>query len=288
MATLRDIKRRIAGVRNTQQITKAMKMVAAAKLRKAQAAILNTRPYAARLAETIAHLVARIEESQIPLLQHRECKQVLIVVVTADRGLCGAFNSNLLRFAVSRINAYKHEAVTLYPVGKKGHDFFIKRAYPIHTYKIQFFNSIAFADAIEIVENLVPAYISGLFDKIEIVYNEFKSAMRQDITVEQMLPFIPDPEMVQTSSTMDYLYEPNQEQILNHIIPKHLGVQMWKILLESNAAEQGARMTAMDNATENANELIERLTFTYNRARQSAITREISEIVGGAEALKEK
>jgi F-type H+-transporting ATPase subunit gamma len=288
MATLREIKRRIAGVRSTQQITKAMKMVAVAKLRKAQEAILCTRPYAAKLAETIAHLMARVEETDIPLLQCRQSKKILIVVVTADRGLCGAFNSNLLRYAISRIKQYQNETVTLYPVGKKGYDFFVRRSYSIHAHKIQFFNNLTFSDASEIVEKLVTAYISGLFDKIEIVYNEFKSAMRQDITVEQILPFIPDPDMMAESSTIEFLYEPSQAEILNHIIPKHMGVQMWKILLESNAAEQGARMTAMENATENANELIEHLTLTYNRARQSAITKEISEIVGGAEALKER
>ena len=288
MATLREIKRRISGVRSTQQITKAMKMVAAAKLRKAQEAILSTRPYAAKLAKTIGHLAARVEESHIPLLQIREIKKILLIVVTADRGLCGAFNSNLLRYAVSRINEYQREEVTLFPVGRKGYNFFIKRDYALHDHKIQFFNSLQFSDASEIVDKLVSVYCSNLFDKIEIIYNEFKSAVQQDITVEQMLPFTPDKEMAAEQTGVDFLYEPDQSHILNYIIPKHLSIQMWKILLESNAAEQGARMTAMESATENAEELIAYLTLTYNRARQAAITKEISEIVGGAEALKEK
>jgi F-type H+-transporting ATPase subunit gamma len=288
MATLREIKRRIAGVRSTQQITKAMKMVAAAKLRKAQAAILSTRPYAAKLAQTIGHLVAKVEESHVPLLQIREIKKVLIVVVTADRGLCGAFNHNLLRYAVSRINSYKNEEITLFPVGRKGNEFFLKRSYTVFAHKIQFFNWLQFSDASEIVDKLVEAYCRNLFDKIEVIYNEFKSAVRQDLTVEQMLPFVPDKEMIEAHTGVDFLYEPDQRQILNYIIPKHLSIQMWKILLESNAAEQGARMTAMESATENADDLIAFLTLTYNRARQAAITKEISEIVGGAEALKEK
>jgi F-type H+-transporting ATPase subunit gamma len=288
MATLREIKRRIAGVRSTQQITKAMKMVAAAKLRKAQESILSTRPYAAKLAQTIGHLMAMVEESHVPLLQTREIKKVLLVVVTADRGLCGAFNSNLLRYAVSRINDYQSQEIMLFPVGRKGYDFFIKRSFNIYDHKIQFFNSLNFADASDVVNKLVSAYCLNLFDKIEIIYNEFKSAVQQDITVEQMLPFIPDKEMTAEHTGVDFLYEPDQAQILNYIIPKHLSIQMWKILLESNAAEQGARMTAMENATDNADDLIAFLTLTYNRARQAAITKEISEIVGGAEALKEK
>jgi F-type H+-transporting ATPase subunit gamma len=288
MAILREIKRRIAGVRSTQQITKAMKMVAAAKLRKAQEAILATRPYASKLSQTIGHLVARVEESHVPLLQTRDTRHVLIVVVTADRGLCGAFNHNLLRYTVSRINSYQDEQITLFPVGRKGYDFLAKRSYAIHDYKIQFFNTLVFSDAAEIVDKLVAVYCAGLFDKIEIIYNEFKSAVRQDITVEQMLPFVPDRAFTAESSAVDFLYEPDQAQILNYIIPKHLSIQMWKILLESNAAEQGARMTAMENATENADDLIAHLTLTYNRARQAAITKEISEIVGGSEALTEK
>lgn len=288
MPTLREIRRRIYSVHSTQQITKAMKMVAAAKLRRAQENILATRPYAHKLAGTIAHLMARMEHSENPLLHIHPVKKALLVVVTADRGLCGAFNSNILRFAANRINVHAHLELSLYPVGKKGYDHLAKRSYNIFSRKINFFNHLDFKDAVEIVDLLVQAYRTNRFDRIEIVYNQFKSAIQQNITLEQFLPFIPDEEMQHSKSQMDFLYEPGKEEILNNLIPRHLHIQMWKILLESNAAEQGARMTAMESATENAEDLISLLSLGYNRARQAAITKEISEIVGGAEALKER
>jgi F-type H+-transporting ATPase subunit gamma len=288
MATLRQIRRRISSVRSTQQITKAMKMVAAAKLRKAQERIMATRPYAQKLADTIGDLVAMLETSQNPLLQSRPIEKVLTVIVTADRGLCGAFNSNLIRYAKNLVQTYKDVESQILLVGRKGYEFFSRRDYQIFDYKMNFFNNLFFEDATEIVSKLVSAYTDGSVDKIEIVYNQFKSAVQQNITLEQFLPFIPDQEMVEAKSQIDFLYEPNKQAILDLAVPKHLNIQMWKVLLESNAAEQGARMTAMDNATENAEELIGYLTLTYNRTRQAAITKEISEIVGGAEALKEK
>ncbi len=178
--------------------------------------------------------------------------------------------------------------MSIFVIGKKGYEHFARRDYTTFDHKINFFNHLNFQDATEIVTKLVSIYNEGLFDKIEILYNEFKSAVRQDITLEQMLPLMKDVEEEQLSSQMDYLYEPGREEILNSIIPKQLNMQMWKVLLESNASEQGARMTAMESATENAEDLIGTLTLYYNRARQAAITKEISEIVGGAEALKEK
>jgi F-type H+-transporting ATPase subunit gamma len=288
MATLREIRHRIASVQSTQQITKAMKMVAAAKLRRAQESILATRPYAYKLSNTIGHLMARIENSQNPLLQIRPIEKVLLVVVTADRGLCGAFNSNIIRFAAHLIDSYKNVELFIYPVGKKGYDHFSKRSYQIFTRRINFFNRLDFKDAVDIADLLVRAYQGNQFDRIEIVYNQFKSAIQQNITREQFLPFIPDQEMLRSKSQIDFLYEPGKEEILSVLIPRHLHIQMWKILLESNAAEQGARMSAMESATENAEELISLLSLGYNRARQTAITKEILEIVGGAEALKEK
>jgi len=287
MATLPEIRRRIASVQSTQQITKAMKMVAAAKLRRAQENILATRPYAKKLSETIGHLMAKIEHSDLPLLQKRPEERLLVVVVTADRGLCGAFNSNIIRLSANRIREFADKEVYVYPVGRKSFEYFSKRDYQLYDKKYNFFNHLNFADASEIVEKLVSSYIDRQFDRIEIIYNEFKSAVQQNLTVEQFLPFLPDEEMLAEKQQVDFLYEPDKVSILNSIIPKHLNIAMWKVLLESNAAEQGARMTAMENATDNAEDLIASLTLTYNRARQAAITKEISEIVGGAEALKE-
>ena len=288
MPTLREIRRRISSVQSTQQITKAMKMVAAAKLRRAQENILATRPYAYKLAGTIGHLVARLEQSTNPLLKIRPVQKVLLVVVTADRGLCGAFNSNIIRYATHLINSYTNLELFLFPVGKKGFDHLAKRSVRIFSHKINFFNHVEFKDAVEIVDQLVQVYQTDQFDRIEIVYNQFKSAIQQNITLEQFLPFTPDQELQHTKSLIDFLYEPGKEEILGVLIPRHLHIQMWKILLESNAAEQGARMTAMESATENAEDLIGLLSLGYNRARQATITKEISEIVGGAEALKER
>jgi F-type H+-transporting ATPase subunit gamma len=287
MATLREIRTRIASVKSTQQITKAMKMVAAARLRKAQEKIISTRPYAARLQEVMFHLISRSENGGHVFMTEKPVSKILLVLVTADRGLCGGFNANLIREAQRIINAGQDVEFSLYIIGKKGYDFFIRRNYAIFDHKINFFNHLQFHDATEIVSNLVSVYQDGQFDKIEVLYNEFKSAVRQDITVEQVLPLV-EQEEEESKSQMDYLYEPGREEILNSIVPKQLNIQMWKVLLESNASEQGARMTAMESATENAEELIATLTLHYNRARQAAITKEISEIVGGAEALKEK
>ncbi len=288
MATLTEIRTRIASVKSTQQITKAMKMVAAAKLRKAQEKIIATRPYASKLQEVVSHLISKVENGEHPYMVDRPVSKVLLVIVTADRGLCGGFNANLIREASTILEASKDIDISIFVIGKKGYEHFLRRDYTIFDQKTNFFNQLNFQDAAEIVTKLVSAYNEGLFDKIEILYNEFKSAVRQDIALEQMLPLVKDVEEEQSSSKMDYLYEPGREEILDSIIPKQLNMQMWKVLLESNASEQGARMTAMESATENAEELITTLTLHYNRARQAAITKEISEIVGGAEALKEK
>jgi F-type H+-transporting ATPase subunit gamma len=286
MATLRDIRHRIASVRSTQQITKAMKMVAAAKLRKAQAAILATRPYADKIAQTIGHLMATMESSRSPLLQKRDVKRILVVVVTADRGLCGAFNGNLIRHSLKYIKTLNDKEISIYPVGKKAFEYFKRTSYTMFSNKVNFFNHLKFEDAIDIINHIQTAYIQKQFDEVTVIYNEFRSAVQQIIRTIQFLPFIPDEQMFQQKSRIDFIYEPDKEDILNFIIPKHLNIHMWKVLLESNAGEQGARMTAMESATNNAEELIAYLTLTYNRARQAAITKEISEIVGGAEALK--
>jgi F-type H+-transporting ATPase subunit gamma len=287
MATLREIRTRISSVKSTQQITNAMKMVASAKLRRAQEKILSTRPYAYKLQEVVGNLIARLENVDHVLFAERPIEKILLVVVTSDRGLCGAFNANIIRKAVTHIKASEEKEISLYVVGKKGYEFFSRRPFTIVNHKINFFNHLHFSDAQEIASGLIELYMQGDFDSIDLLYNEFKSAVRQDVTLEQFLPFVANEEIKESASQVDYLYEPEKLEILKSIVPKELNVQIWKVLLESNAAEQGARMTAMESATENAEELIAELTLLYNRARQAAITKEISEIVGGAEALKE-
>ncbi|MHB2149205.1 ATP synthase F1 subunit gamma [Calditrichota bacterium LG25] len=288
MANLREIRKRIASVRSTQQITKAMKMVAAAKLRRAQENIVAFRPYSYELRDLIAHLTALMgDKKEVPLMIHRPVQKVLLVVVTADRGLCGAFNHNIIRRAHERVQEYQDTEVELYLVGRKGLEYFRKRPVTINTSKINFFNDLSFHDAVEVTDTILRIYQEQRFDRVEFIYNEFKSAVQQNVIVEQFLPFVPDEEMVKSPEQVDFLYEPDKKTILNAIIPRHLRVQTWRILLESNAAEQGARMTAMENATDNAEEMVHQLTIFYNRSRQASITTEISEIVSGAEALKE-
>jgi F-type H+-transporting ATPase subunit gamma len=287
MATLREIRTRISSVKSTQQITNAMKMVASAKLRRAQEKILATRPYAYKLQTVVGNLVARVENIDHKMFTQRPVEKILLVVVTADRGLCGAFNANIVRRAVTEIQSSPDKDISLFVLGKKGYEFFSKRLFHIFNHKIGFFNHLKFDNAFEIASILVESYMAGEFDQIDILYNEFKSAVRQDVTLEKFLPFEPNEEIKESASQVDYLYEPDKVELLKAMIPKQLNIQLWKILLESNAAEQGARMTAMESATDNAEELISELTLHYNRARQAAITKEISEIVGGAEALKE-
>ncbi|GAB4329794.1 MAG: F0F1 ATP synthase subunit gamma [Calditrichia bacterium] len=285
MATLREIRRRIGSVKSTQQITRAMKMVASAKLRQAQDKIMAARPYARKIDEMIQHLLTHSPDLTDPLLQSRETQRVTLVAVTADRGLCGAFNSNIIRRTLQQIEQHKDKEVELVCVGRKGYEFFNKRGYRIAGHFVRFFNNLEYGHALQITDYLVERYRSGATDRIEVVYNEFKNAAQQNLVVEKYLPL--RSEGFETESYgIDYLYEPDQEALLNAILPKHLNMQTWRILLESFAAEQGARMTAMENATDNAEEMIHNLTLHYNRARQATITKEISEIVGGAEALK--
>lgn len=288
MATLREIRDRISSVKSTQQITKAMKMVAAAKMRRAQENILAFRPYSYNLRDMIGHLMARSSDlSHVPLLVQRPVEKVLVVVVSSDRGLCGGFNSNIIRLATQRIAEYTDREVSVFAIGRKASEYFGKRDYTLQDQETGIFNHMKFEDAARISGKLVQLYRDGVFDRIEIVYNEFKSAIQQNLVVEDFLPFKPDEEMLQQNNQVDFIYEPDKEAILNVVIPKHLNVQVWRTLLESNAAEQGARMTAMESATDNAQDLIERLSIFYNRSRQAAITTEISEIVSGSEALKE-
>jgi F-type H+-transporting ATPase subunit gamma len=272
-----------------------MKMVAAAKLRHAQDNIFAARPYAWKMLELLKHLVTKVDPVLSPLLAHREIKNIALVVVTSDRGLCGAFNSNIIRYTTSLLQTkykdmFDSERLQLTCVGRKGNDFFSRRKYPIFYRQTGFFNELRFEDAQAIVNQIVRGYLEDTFDKVEIVYNEFKSAMRQRIVLEQFLPIPAEEISVEGHGPLaqiDYIYEPSAKELISNLVPKHLNVQMWRILLESYAAEQGARMTAMGNATENASELTEFLQLSYNKARQAAITKELLEVVSGANALTE-
>lgn len=285
MATLRDIKNRIKGVKSTQQITKAMKMVAAAKLRRAQESIINARPYAKQITVILKHLVSQDDINANPYLSPREVKNIALVVISADRGLCGAFNTNILKEASRFISDNPDSTVHLFCVGRKSFEFFTKREHKLAGKYTGLFTPLKYESAVNIFEQLEKNYLDGTFDKVYLLYNEFKSIIQQKITVEQYLP-VPIKESIEPVKLPDYIFEPSREDIVKYLIPKHLRAQIWRALLESNAAELGARMTAMDNATTNAKELIRILQLTYNKERQAAITKEILEIVSGANALK--
>ena len=290
MATLRDIKRRIKGVQNTQQITKAMKMVAAAKLRRAQESILNARPYARKISTMLSHLVTDDDIINNPYIAAREVNSIAIVIVTADRGLCGAFNANIIREAARYINEELKTGdikVSLFCIGKKGLDFFGKRNYNMAGKSVGIFSALKYDFALSISSQLIEKYMGGMYDKIVVIYNEFKSIIQQKIVTEQFLPVpIEKNNSDEAKIKANYIYEPDQKSIFDFLLAKNLKAQIWRILLESNAAELGARMTAMDNATTNARELIRTLQLKYNKERQAAITKEILEIVSGANALK--
>lgn len=290
MATLRDIKRRIVGVKSTQKITKAMKMVATAKLRRAQQNIVNARPYANKTGQMLSRLAVDDKLSENLFFATRENKKLGVVVITADRGLCGAFNTNILREAVHFINEeLKTENLTVrvYTVGKKASEYFSKRNYDILGRQTGVFSPLVYQTALDIYNDLVPKFLNKELDRIVLVYNEFVSLIQQRIVKVQLLPV---PFMAKSEEEKlhqpNYIFEPDQLSIFHYLIPKHLKAQLWRALLESNAAELGARMTAMDNATTNAQELIRSLNLTYNKERQAAITKEILEIVSGANALK--
>ena len=291
MATLRDIKRRIKGVTSTQQITKAMKMVAASRLRRATENVLNARPYAKRISTLLSHLVTEEDKSSNQLLFERKINRVAVVIVAADRGLCGGFNNNIIKEASRYINEELHNngiEHSLYCVGKKSVDFFTRRDYNVEKTFPGIFSSLNYSVAQQIVNELLSKYYNGKIDKVIVIFNEFKSIIQQKIIVEQFLPIPLEGSSDQKEHIEhNYIYEPDQKSIFDYLIPKHLNGQMWRILLESNAAEFAARMTAMDNATTNAKELIRSLNLTYNKERQAAITKEILEIVSGANALKE-
>ena len=294
MATLREIRQRIGGVQSTQKITKAMKMVAAAKFRRAQDAVISARPYAKALRGLLRHMASRVDVTSHPLFTVRPVHRVCVVVVTSDRGLCGAFSTNAIRTAVNHIQTKYQELassgnVDCLCIGRKGADYFLKNGYKVPRKYIGIIGQMDFEVTSSIIDGIAEEFLSGRYDRVDIIYNEFKSIIQQRISVEQMLP-IPASSVPQADAEhlppVNYLYEPSQEEILTVLVPRHLRFQLWHILLESNAAEQGARMTAMDNATRNAADMMDRLTLAMNRARQAGITKELMEIVSGAEALR--
>ncbi|CAM3629040.1 ATP synthase F1 subunit gamma [Flavobacterium saliperosum] len=284
MANLKEIRNRITSVSSTMQITSAMKMVSAAKLKKAQDAITAMRPYAEKLTELIQNLSASLEgDFAGQYTDQREVKKVLLVVVTSNRGLCGAFNANILK-QVRNLSetTYAGKQVGVFAIGKKAHDALVKTNYVVAN-RSDIFDDLTFDNAAHIAESLTHLFVAGEYDKIELVYNQFKNAATQIVVTEQFLPLAPIESKAVTTS--DYIFEPSKEEIVLTLIPKSLKTQLYKAVRDSFAAEHGARMTAMHKATDNATELRNQLKLTYNKARQAAITNEILEIVGGAEAL---
>ena len=300
MASLKEIRGRIASINSTQQITRAMKMVSAAKLRKAQDAIIRMRPYAQKLNAIMANVAANMpDDAANAFAVDREPRRVLLIPVTSDRSLCGAFNTNVIRTVSALIaGPYSSQAaagnVTILPVGKKGNEYFGRRIKSIVPDYVHLFANINFAQARTGAEFAMEGFINADFDRVIIVYNEFKNVATQIVRTEQLLPVAQvKPETAAAAakfapSKTDYIFQPSAEHILGELIPQTIKIQFYKALLESNAGEHGARMTAMEKATENAGELLKELKLTYNRTRQAAITKEILEIVGGAEALSAK
>lgn len=290
MPSLKEVKSRITSVISTQQITKAMKMVAAAKLRKSQDRITQMRPYAQKLSQLFQNLSAAEQDAQAWYNQQREENKILIVVISSDRGLCGAFNSTVMKAAM-RLATEKYAIqqekgnVTILPLGKKAFEFFGKKNYPTVNDYWNVFHGLSFDNVTLISDYLMNAFEHGQYDKIEIVYNEFKNVATQILRTERYLPVVQTKKSIKIQES-DYIYQPDQNAIITGLVPKSLKIQLYKAVLDSNAAENGARMTAMDKATENAGELLKDLKLTYNRTRQAAITKEILEIVAGAEALK--
>jgi F-type H+-transporting ATPase subunit gamma len=285
MSTLRDIKRRINSVQNTEQITKAMKMVAASRLRKAQDAILASRPYALKMLEVLSSLALRTNPQAHPLLQTREPEKVCLVVVTSDRGLCGAFNANIIRQAEKFMRENSEWDISLHLVGRKANDYFKRRDVNIRKVSLNILSDVSFPHAIALGEDVVKSYLSGEIDKVYMVYNEFKSAIQQKVIVEQLLPIVPM-EISADYYPVEYTFEPSEDAILEELLPRHINIQVYRVFLESVASEHGARMTAMESASKNAGEMIEKLTLVYNRTRQAAITTELIEVVSGKEAMK--
>lgn len=289
MANLKEVRTRITSVSSTQQITKAMKLVSATKLRKAQNGIMQMRPYAQKLNGILANLSDSIDVDSLKVyFNKRDVKKVLLVVVTSDRGLCGSFNANVIKLTNRLIKEqYSNASVTVLPVGKKGGEFFAKQGTSVVSDFRDTFLNLSAAAGFAIGDYILHAYRTGKYDKVEIVYNQFKNAATQILTNDTFLPIDASKFAAKSTTKHDYIFEPSKEDILETLIPRILKTQVYRSLLDSFASEHGARMVAMDKATENAGDLLKALKVEYNRARQAAITKEISEIVGGAAALTE-
>ncbi|MDR6784023.1 F-type H+-transporting ATPase subunit gamma [Pedobacter africanus] len=291
MANLKEVRIRIASVQSTQQITKAMKMVSAAKLKRATNAIIQLRPYATKLKEILGNLSASLEASSSPFIQEREPNKVLIVVVSSNRGLAGAFNMNVIKAANNLIaekysEQLKNGNVSIVAIGKKSQDFYEKRNYNVIGNNNEVFSALTFENVTKITDAIMDGFVKGEFDRVELVYNRFKNAAVQILTTEQLLPLPKAEEAADVkTSNVDYILEPSQEEIVAQLIPKSVKIQLYKAVLDSHASEHGARMTSMDKATENAGDLLKALKLSYNQARQAAITTELTEIVSGAAAL---
>jgi F-type H+-transporting ATPase subunit gamma len=287
MASLKSIKKRIVSVKNTRQITKAMKMVSAAKLRRAQENVVAARPYAKKLGEVLQSLAGNQEGDLHPLLEKREAKKLLLIVVTSDRGLCGGFNSNLCKAGDRYIKEKQgsFEQVSVLTVGRKGYEFLKSR----HTVYKNFSNIISkpnYQTAAMLTQEVLDGFLAGEYDQVELLYNSFRTVMSQDITFQQLLPVVPETAAAADETPVEFIYEPSVDELLAEILPKNIEVQIFKAMLESVAGEHGARMTAMDSASKNASEMIGKLTLQYNRARQAAITTELMEIISGSESIK--
>ena len=283
MASLKDIRDRIKSVKSIQKVTSAMKMVAAAKVRKAQEKMEQARPYTHALEEVIHHILPDVDRNMLDLLEMRNIKRKAYVIVSADRGLAGAFNTNITKIAQNEIDHFGKENVDLFCIGKKSRDYFKRRNYNIVESHIEFWNELNYDNAMMIGRSVVEHFTSGKVDEIHVVYNYFVNLAQQEVKSEVLLPLVYDDE---DGIVKDKLYEPSKEKLVSSLVPRHLNIQIWKYLLESYASEQAARMLAMENATTNAGDMIKNLTLEFNKARQAAITTEMLEIVSGAEALK--
>jgi F-type H+-transporting ATPase subunit gamma len=290
MATLRDIQRRIKSVQSTQKITKAMKLVAAAKFRRAQERILEARPYAKKMNELVGSLVERAGDITHPLFARRDTGRRRLVIVTADKGLCGAFNSNILRESLRFLRGAEEASVTLVVVGKKARDFYRRRHFAVKSELLGFWDRLAYSHAQEIANGVMRDYLAEEVDEVQLMYNEFRSVAVQRPARQQLLPIQADDESDDKDDagpSEEYIYEPGPESILASLLPRHVTTQVYRALMESAAGEYGARMTAMEAASKNAREMINVLTIQYNKARQERITKELLDIVGGAEALRQ-
>jgi F-type H+-transporting ATPase subunit gamma len=290
MATLRDIQRRIKSVQSTQKITKAMKLVAASKFRRAQERILEARPYAKKMNELLGSLVERAGDITHPLLARRDTGRKRLVIVTADKGLCGAFNSNILRESLRFLRGADEASVTLVVVGKKARDFYRRRHFAVKSELLGFWDRLAYSHAQEIANGVMRDYLAEEVDEVQLMYNEFRSVAVQRPVRQQLLPIqaaAESDDKDDAGPSEEYIYEPGPESILASLLPRHVTTQVYRALMESAAGEYGARMTAMESASKNAREMINVLTIQYNKARQERITKELLDIVGGAEALRQ-